>query len=88
MRSRACFYGLLLVLAAPVLLAGQEAGQETPKDPDGQEVVTMANMRSLVSSLTIVGWDDLFLARRDQIGLSPGQAQQLLLRSPTERQGP
>lgn len=78
MSHRAYVFVALLALVSRGL-AGQDGWPNTPREENkSQEVVTMANMRALVPTLMTAGSDDFFLKWRDEIGLLPGQVQELL----------
>lgn len=78
MRYRACLYAVLLTLFLPTFLVAENERQDASKTAEIQEIATMDNMRSIVPSLVALGWNDFFLGRRNELGLTPSQAQELL----------
>lgn len=79
MKSRAALCLTLWAFLLPVYTAGQQTKpqHQAPVDPDWRHARTMTGMRSVVPNLIAVGWDDFFLSRADQIGLTVGQGQEL-----------
>ncbi|OFW00840.1 MAG: hypothetical protein A3H94_08560 [Acidobacteria bacterium RIFCSPLOWO2_02_FULL_60_20] len=61
MKRRVSLLALIFVLGLPMLAAGQEKKQNPGEPSELQEVVTMAQMRSLVPQLMGLGWNDFFL---------------------------
>lgn len=69
---------LLVVVSLPQVAAGQQEEKEKPQSSSSSHhEVTMANMRSQVRSLVILGWDDFFLTKAQQIGLTSAQEEKL-----------
>lgn len=78
MHTRAILSVALFTLAFPVFAAGPEQGKGDSESSGAREIVTMANMRSMVPSLVALGWNDFFLSREKKIGLSRSQTEALL----------
>lgn len=61
MTHRVHFLILFLVLGLPPLASGQEKSTGPTEPSETRDVVTMAQMRSLVPQLMELGWNDFFL---------------------------
>ena len=61
MKRRVFLLAIIFVLGLAMLAAGQEKQQNPGEPSELQEVVTMAQMRSLVPQLMGLGWNDFFL---------------------------
>jgi len=56
----------------------QPQNESSPAGQNSSDLVIMSGMRSLVPSLLALGWDDFFLASRNDIHLSASQIQDLI----------
>lgn len=78
MASRTVISVLLFAVSLPQVAAGQEKAKDNSQElPGAHHEVSMNNMRSMVPSLVALGWDDFFLTKAQQIGLTSAQEEKL-----------
>lgn len=78
MQYRAFLSVVLFFLALAPFVIGKNGGQGVPGTSGRQGIVIRNSTSFIVPTLVALGWDDFFLNRRSEIGLSPRQAQELL----------
>lgn len=69
---------LLFVMSLPQFAAGQQEEERKPQSASSaHHEVTMENMRSQVRTLVALGWDDFFLTKAQELGLTSAQEEKL-----------